>query len=153
MLGSSPWDCGCPGKMTQTESTYPLSTSQSIIRSACPPHYIPLHSDLIPITSTCLVRYLNMRSALLISALAALALAAPRPQDIEFDLVDEASTPEPTTAPDDGQADVVDIQPTNIADSIGAAAPTSMSRRNVDDFVKRDGNCSPLPAGTGPAVV
>lgn len=109
-----------------------------------------------------------MRSALILSALAALALAAPRPQDIDFAQVDAAPGVDPVTPPTDGSTDTVPIQPPSDAAAIGADTVTETTSKrdfiNVIDLVKgelfeprsklarRDGDCSALPAGTGPQV-
>ena len=52
-----------------------------------------------------------MRTTMLVSALAALALAAPRPQDIEFDQVDAAPDAVIATPLVDGAMSNVSIQP------------------------------------------
>lgn len=99
-----------------------------------------------------------MRSAIIISALTALALAAPRPQDIEFDQVDAAPDVDLVTPPVIGTTDSVVIQPSSAAISIGADAVTDVATTKRDllrqrgSFGKRDGNCAVQPAGTGPQV-
>ena len=103
-----------------------------------------------------------MRSAFIISAFAALALAAPRPQDIEFDQVDAAPNPIVVAAPVDVAEQTVSIQPlaaiTTFADaSVTDVASTTDQKRDflgvARSLSKRgDGDCSAQPAGTGPAV-
>lgn len=100
-----------------------------------------------------------MRSTLIISALAALAVAAPRPQAIEFDLVDAAPDAEIVTPPVDVTADKVAAQPTAEAVAIAASSVTETTSAEKRDFIevadslsKRDGDCSVQPAGTGPQV-
>lgn len=94
-----------------------------------------------------------MRSTLIVSAFAALALAAPRPQEIEFDLVDAAPDPIVVTVPITGTSDSVPIQAAAAAAAIGTQAvdETTMTKRR-SLFSKRDGDCSKQPLGTGPAV-
>ena len=99
-----------------------------------------------------------MRTALIVSALAALAAAAPRPQDIDFGEID--SEPRPTeTGP----------SPTDVSDPVDyslSAAKASASAAVTDDLTsgdsKRDlvelqslveraqGDCAPQPNGYGP---
>jgi hypothetical protein len=107
-----------------------------------------------------------MRSAaILVSALAALTLAAPRPQDIEWDQVDSAPDADPVTPPVDVASDTVVIQPVSDAKSLGSDAVTDVAstKREIQqvkkDFLKekswlgkRDGTCAAEPAGTGPQV-
>lgn len=103
-----------------------------------------------------------MRSTLIVSAFAALALAAPRPQDIEFDQVDAAPDPVIVTPPVDGTSSSVALQPSSaIAAAASAvvtdtATTTDTATNDKRDFLgflsKRDSNCAVQPAGTGPAV-
>jgi len=102
-----------------------------------------------------------MRSTLIVSAFAVLALAAPRPQDIEFDLVDAAPDAEVVTPPTDVTSDTVEVQPVSQAVAIGATSVTdTTSTTQKRDFLevaknlskRGDGDCSPEPAGTGPQV-
>ncbi|KAF8853106.1 hypothetical protein BDZ45DRAFT_629581 [Acephala macrosclerotiorum] len=98
-----------------------------------------------------------MRSAFVVSAFAALALAAPHPQAIEFDLVDAAPDPVVSAAPFIGSAETVTLQPpaavSTIADSSVTDTPTANDKRDFLEVLgKRDGDCSAQPAGTGPAV-
>jgi hypothetical protein len=92
-----------------------------------------------------------MRSVLLLSALAALSLGAPRPQTIDYKLVDAADTPNPTSAPIDGGVDNTPVNPVDAALAVGSAAPTAMARRAIGNE-KRDGNCAPQPNGSGPVA-
>jgi hypothetical protein len=95
-----------------------------------------------------------MRSVLLLSALAALSLGAPHPQAIDYQLVDAADTPEPTSAPIDGGVNDTPVNPVNAALAVGSAAPTAMARRAIgtEGLLKRDGDCAPQPNGTGPVA-
>lgn len=99
-----------------------------------------------------------MRSALIISAFAALALAAPRPQDIEFDLVDSAPDPVVVTPPVEGSSATVSIQPSAAVSKLADAAVTDTATTNdkrdmMAALGKRgDGDCSVQPKGAGPTV-
>lgn len=103
-----------------------------------------------------------MRSAFIISAFAALALAAPRPQDIEFDQVDAAADPIIVAAPVDVADQTVSIQPLAAVTTLAAASVTDVAstldqKRDFLDVARSlrkrgDGDCSALPAGTGPTV-
>jgi hypothetical protein len=101
-----------------------------------------------------------MRSTLIISAFAALALAAPRPQDIEFDQVDAAPDAEIVTPPTDVTSDTPVTQPVSQAVSIGSTSVTDTTTTQKRDFLevanslskRGDGDCSAEPAGTGPQV-
>jgi hypothetical protein len=98
-----------------------------------------------------------MRSTLIVSAFAALAFAAPRPQDIEFDQVDAAPDPVIFTPPVDGTSSSVAIQPSSAIAAVADASVTDTATPNDKrDFLgflgKRDGNCAVQPQGTGPAV-
>jgi hypothetical protein len=104
-----------------------------------------------------------MRPTFVVSAFAALALAAPRPQDIVFDEVD--ATPDPTiyTPPTNVTVDTVAIQPASAASAIASAAVTDVASTS-DPTEKRDvmgvagqlkprtADCGALPDGSGPAV-
>ncbi|KAK0116915.1 hypothetical protein ONS96_012761 [Cadophora gregata f. sp. sojae] len=97
-----------------------------------------------------------MRSTAFVSARAALAIAAPRPQDIQFDLVDSASDPEIVTPPTDIVVDIVADLPEAFAVQVANATVTDVAqakpkvRRRLQ---QRDGDCSPEPAGTGTHVL
>ncbi|TVY78337.1 hypothetical protein LSUE1_G003964, partial [Lachnellula suecica] len=100
-----------------------------------------------------------MRTTFIVSAFAALAIAAPRPQDIEFDQVDAAPDAEIVSPPTDVTTDYVAVQPVAEAVAIATAAifeTTTTQKRDflevVDSIAKRDGDCSAEPAGTGPQV-
>ena len=77
-----------------------------------------------------------MRSALVISTLAGLALAAPRPQLIDLAGVEAAPDPTFYTPPYDVPSDVTD--------------DTSDSTKRSAEVFKRDGDCAAQPAGSGP---
>ncbi|KUJ11847.1 uncharacterized protein LY89DRAFT_653320 [Mollisia scopiformis] len=103
-----------------------------------------------------------MRSTYIISAFAGLALAAPHPQDIEFDQVDAAPDPTIVTPPVLGASATVSIQPTAAVATVADASVTEVAstnstetndKRDFLDFLgKRDGNCAVQPKGTGPTV-
>ncbi|KAH7356775.1 hypothetical protein BKA65DRAFT_579831 [Rhexocercosporidium sp. MPI-PUGE-AT-0058] len=96
-----------------------------------------------------------MRSTIIISAFAALAVAAPRPQDIQFDLVDIAADPEIVTPPTDIAVDNVAVIPAAAAVQVADASVTDVAQarpKEKRDLQKRDGDCTPEPAGTGPRV-
>lgn len=102
-----------------------------------------------------------MRSTLIVSAFAALALAAPRPQDIEWDQVDASPDPEIVTPPTDVTVDTVAIQPASAASAIASAAVTDVAstiaqKRDMlevaDLLSTRNADCTAEPAGTGPVV-
>lgn len=75
-----------------------------------------------------------MRSAIVFSALVGMALAAPRPQDIDFAGVDAAPDP---------------VIVTPAYDVAQQSAPT---RKRNAAIQKRDGNCAPQPKGSGPVT-
>lgn len=95
-----------------------------------------------------------MRSTIIVSAFAALALAAPRPQQIEFDQVDAAEDPVLVSAPSDVSFDIVDVLSVDAAKAQAAASVTDVAStvEKRDMLFKRDGDCKPEPAGTGPRV-
>ncbi|KAI9048530.1 hypothetical protein LZ554_007363 [Drepanopeziza brunnea f. sp. 'monogermtubi'] len=98
-----------------------------------------------------------MRFTLIVSAFAALALAAPRPQDIDFDLVDAAPDPILDTAPSDVTSETVPIQPVAAAIAVADQSVTEVAQTTEEfsrrgELVGRDGNCAAQPAGTGPRV-
>lgn len=102
-----------------------------------------------------------MRSTYIISAFAALTLAAPRPQDIEFDQVDAAPDPVIYSVPVDGTSATVTLLPSAAVSSAAVAAVTDTAstsdpsqKRDIEHALgkRRDGDCSTQPAGTGPAV-
>ena len=78
-----------------------------------------------------------MRSALIISALAGLALAVPVPQDIDLDGVDAAADP------------IFVAPPYDVATDNGSEGTVVVERSILD---KRDGNCATQPAGSGPVA-
>ncbi|KAL2073289.1 hypothetical protein VTL71DRAFT_10613 [Oculimacula yallundae] len=93
-----------------------------------------------------------MRSTIILSAFAALALAAPRPQEIEFDLVDAAPDAEIVTPPTDVSVDNVASLPVAEVVKAAAASVTDVAQAEKRALRKRDGDCSAEPAGTGPRV-
>lgn len=94
-----------------------------------------------------------MRFTLIASGLVALALAAPRPQEIGFDLVDAAPDAQIDTAPSDVTSESVPIQPVAVAISVGDNSITDTAQaKKKHKRVDRDGDCDPQPAGTGPRV-
>ena len=101
-----------------------------------------------------------MHPTLIIGAFAALVLAAPAPQDIAFDQVDAAPDPEIYTVPSDGSSQTVSVLPLAAVTTIADATVTDVAKqKGKRDFLgvayplgKRDGDCTPEPAGTGPQV-
>lgn len=81
-----------------------------------------------------------MRSAFIFPVLASLAAAAPQPQGIVLDVI--------------ASIDPVLVTPAyDVVSQSATAAPTSSITPITTDAVglrKRDGNCAPQPAGSGP---
>ena len=93
-----------------------------------------------------------MRSTIFVSAFEALATAAPRPQDIQFDLIDVASDPEIVTPPTDVVIDNIAVLPAASAVQVAGASVTNVAQAKPKErrgLQKCDGDCSPEPAGTG----
>ncbi|KAG4033904.1 hypothetical protein MFRU_004g04000 [Monilinia fructicola] len=93
-----------------------------------------------------------MRSTIIVSALAALAVANPVPQAIDLAAVDALPEASVSGAPDNVAYQSVDVKPSAAATSAGAAKVTdtavpsgSPAKRNI---VKR--SCEVQPAGAGP---
>jgi hypothetical protein len=110
-----------------------------------------------------------MRSIFIISACAALILAAPRPQEIDFDQVDAAPDVNIVTPPVGVTSESVAIVPAGEAVIVGSQAVTdttttkrdigideikrnALGEREWPGITKRDGDCTAEPAGTGPRV-
>lgn len=101
-----------------------------------------------------------MRSAIILSAFAALALAAPRPQDIEFDLVDASPDPDIVTVDSSvTTTDTVPVQPVAEAVAVASAAVTDVAsttdpsqKRDFLELTGRNPDCAAEPAGSGQAV-
>lgn len=95
-----------------------------------------------------------MRSALLLSALTAIAAAAPHPQLIDFDGVDSAPAAVKVTPANDAPSQVIPIAAELAASSVGAAAiaATPLGSSIPGKMAKRNGDCSLQPSGTGPSV-
>ena len=94
-----------------------------------------------------------MRSTLLLPALAALALAAPRPQEIDLDDVIAAGKPVLVTPALDVPVQTASVVPVSQVDSSAAAAietNPATAKRDLQHVEKRDGDCSPQPIGAGP---
>lgn len=90
-----------------------------------------------------------MRSVLIAAALLGTALAAPRPQDIDFTEVDAAAPPVFTAPPDNVPTDVPTVTTTTVEPLTTIDTPPAKLRR-AETFEKRDGTCAPQPAGSGP---
>jgi hypothetical protein len=101
-----------------------------------------------------------MRSALIVSAFAALTLAAPRPQEIDFDTVDAApdapiyeapAVPVKENVPSQSDATAVKLAIGSITETVN---PEKRDLLNVIDNLsgRAEQDCSALPAGTGPTV-
>jgi hypothetical protein len=83
--------------------------------------------------------------------LAGLALAAPRPQEIDLGGVASASPPAFVTPPVDVVSDTATLLPTPTIVPITSDAPNTQKQSNR--AVKRDGNCATQPPGSGPVPV
>ena len=81
-----------------------------------------------------------MRSAILVAALAGITVAIPTPQDINYPGVEAAADPVLVSAP-------LDVQ-SSTAKAV-AAAPVEPITPDASK-VKRDSDCAPQPAGSGP---
>lgn len=86
-------------------------------------------------------------------ALPALAMA----QSFDFGVINAQPAAVAQSAPASGQAsDAPALQPLSaipqIASYIVASNPIAQRDVATEDLVKRDGNCAPQPAGTGPSV-
>ena len=90
-----------------------------------------------------------MRSTLIVSAFAALALGAPRPQEIDFDVVDAAPDPEiseivsNSVTPPQAESEVAAIVKGSIT---GTETPEKR------DLLSRRGLCSDNGPGTLPGI-
>ncbi len=116
-----------------------------------------LHSETITLFDI----FFTMRSTIIVSAFAALALAAPRPQDIEWDQVDSAADPEIFTPPTDVTVDTVAIQPASAASAVASAAVTDIAsttsqKRDMLEVAEllsaRNAECTLETPGTGTAI-
>ena len=87
-----------------------------------------------------------MRTALVLAALASVAYSAPRPQLINLDAIALNFTPpQLVAAPFNVE---LDIPASFTSDAITPLQSVSAKKRDL--VTKRDGNCSPYPAGSGP---
>jgi hypothetical protein len=77
-----------------------------------------------------------MRTTLIVSAFSALAVAAPRPQDIEFDQVDAAPDAVIVAPPSDVTTDSVPAQPVAEAVAIASSAVTETTTTEKRDFFR-----------------
>ncbi|CZT44131.1 uncharacterized protein RSE6_04259 [Rhynchosporium secalis] len=94
-----------------------------------------------------------MRSNIVLAAFAALAIAAPRPQEIEFDLVDSAADPIIFTPPTDVPFEnIAAISAEFIAQVVAVSVTEAAQAIPKRGLQRRDGDCSPEAAGTGPRV-
>ncbi|KAI9773059.1 MAG: hypothetical protein M1840_008179 [Geoglossum simile] len=92
-----------------------------------------------------------MRSVLILSALAAVTFAIPRPQDIEYAPADDVPAPDPLGPDYSSTVEPVDYDPAAaVALAIAAVeeAPPSST-----PYGKRSGTCEPQPPGHGPVPV
>ena len=101
-----------------------------------------------------------MRSAIIVSAFVALAAAAPRPQEIEFDLVDAAPDAVPVVPPINVTSDDVEVAPVASAVAAAVADVTSVATTQKRDFLdlasslsRRDIACEKQPAGVAAYTV
>ena len=89
---------------------------------------------------------LTMRTALIVAALASVAYSAPRPQEIKLDeIATDFAPPELVEAPVNVESD---IPASATPDPITPLQSVSAKKRDL--VAKRDGDCSPYPAGSGP---
>ena len=87
-----------------------------------------------------------MHTAVVLAALASVAHAAPRPQLINLDEIAlDFSPPELVKAPINVESD---IPAPSATDAITPLQSVSAKERGLVE--KRDGDCSPYPAGSGP---
>ncbi|KAI6711413.1 hypothetical protein JHW43_006074 [Diplocarpon mali] len=95
-----------------------------------------------------------MRATLAASAFAALALAAPRPQAIDIDVIDALPNPQLDTAPSNATSETVPIVPVASAVQVADASVTDVAQTKGKRELlnKRDGNCAVQSAGTGTQV-
>ena len=89
-----------------------------------------------------------MRAALILPVLAGLAVAAPRPQDIDLAGVDAAPDPVMVTPAYDVVSQSATAAPTLSIQPITTDAVGLRKRRAPVE--KRDGDCAPQPLGSGP---
>ena len=87
-----------------------------------------------------------MHTAVFLTALASFAHAAPRPQSINLDEIAlDFSPPELVKAPINVESD---IPAPSATDVITPLQSVSVKKQGLVE--KRDGDCSPYPAGSGP---
>ena len=92
-----------------------------------------------------------MLSALLLSTLVGLSLAAPRPQEISLEDVIAAGAPVMVTPALDVVTQTASVTPSaQVASSAAAAIATDPATVDKRSLRKRDGTCSPQPNGSGP---
>lgn len=93
-----------------------------------------------------------MRYTLVLSALAAVTLAAPRPQEIDFSVMDAAPDATVVTPPVTGTSESVPVQLATAAAAVGTGAVDTTETKRSTFLGKRDADCAAQPAGTGPKV-
>ena len=87
-----------------------------------------------------------MRTAILLAALASVAYSAPKPQMINLDAIAlDFAPPELVKAPVNVEMDIPEL---SAPDTITPLQNVSATKRDL--MVKRDGDCSPYPTGSGP---
>ena len=87
-----------------------------------------------------------MHTALFLAAVASVAYAAPRPQLINLDdIALDFAPPDLVKAPINVESD---IPASSTTDAITPLQSVSAKKRGLVE--KRDGDCSPYPAGSGP---
>ena len=89
-----------------------------------------------------------MRSALIACSLIALAAAAPKPQEIDFDVIDNAPPPTVTGPPVDASAQTITAGIS--AASASAAAATTAVANVLQRQLGVNDPCGPQPTGSGP---
>jgi hypothetical protein len=92
-----------------------------------------------------------MRSALILSALAAVTFAIPRPQDIDYAPTDDVPDPDPLGPDYSSTIEPVDYDP--VAAVASAVAAVDEAPPSPSPYEKRSGTCEPQPPGSGPVPV
>lgn len=99
-----------------------------------------------------------MRSFFTLPVLAAVAAAAPRPQDIDFDLIEQAADPVLITPAVDVATQVATVAAVTEQAAAASAAVSAVpainnaSFVNERDIVTRDSACAKQKAGKGPVA-
>ena len=107
------------------------------------------HSVYIPHLKACTHSFYlsgTMHTAIVLAALASVAYSAPKPQVINLDAIAlDFAPPELVKAPVNVE---MDIPEPSTPDAITPLQNVTATKRDL--VVKRDGDCKPYPAGSGP---